>query len=203
MDNKEKHTSAFSKDIFVWEQFCDLIASFKRDIIIETGTYLGQSTVDFCKLGIPVHTVEKRQDYQNKAKKLCKGANNIRWNLGDSSEFLNNLLPRIKKRHPIMFLDAHWYKDNCLERELQVLAREYSKSDYNKPVLVMHDFKVPGHPEFGFDEYEGRPFQWEWVKPYADKIFGGTNYDRFYNKEKCPTANQDRGVLFLTPKKWK
>ena len=194
------HTSAFSKDISVWNQFCEMFENFDRNIIIETGTYLGQSTIDFAKL-VPVFTTEIRKEYQDQAKERCKDCPNpIVFLLGDSAELLEkSILPLTKKEKPIIFLDSHWYGDDSLSRELDVLSKFY-KGIKTKPVMVLHDFKVPGHPEYGYDSYNGKVFEWTWVKPYIEKLYGKNGFDYCYNREYCATANHKRGCLFITPR---
>lgn len=197
---EDLHTSSFSQDINVWKQFCELFDKHQSNVIVETGTYLGQSTIDFVKLGVPVHTTEIRQEYQDKAKGRLAESKNVNFYLGDSAELLSKrILPSIQNVNAILFLDAHWYGDNILERELKVLSDFYSGKK-NKPVLALHDFKVPGRPEFGFDGYNGRDFEWSWVKPYMDKLYGAGKYNFFYNKELCKTATHNRGCLFIEPK---
>lgn len=197
---KDLHTSAFSKDIEVWQQFCELFKQFERNVIIETGTYLGQSTIDLAKLA-PVYTTEIRKEYQDQAKERCKDAPNpIIFLLGDSAEILQDaILKLVKNEKPIIFLDAHWYGDNILARELKVLSEFYANKEV-KPVMIMHDFKVPGHPEYGWDSYNGQAFEWSVVKPYIEKLYGKDGFDHCYNRKYCNTANHKRGCLFITPK---
>jgi len=198
--NEDFVLQAFMKDQHVWKEFLRLVKDFERDVIIETGTYIGQSTIDFCRLGIPVHTTEIRKDYQDKAKERTKEFDNVIYHLGDSAKIVKGLLPTLVNNKPIMFLDSHWYGDNSLENELKTIAWFYNSRPKNKPVLIFHDFKVPDRPEFGHDEFQGRPFEWSWVAPYINRIYGAGHFDHHYNSEICPTASHNRGCLFVTPK---
>jgi hypothetical protein len=50
---------------------------------------------------------------------------------------------------PLLFLDAHWYDYWPLPDELDIIA-----SHLDKAVFIIHDFQVPGRPDFKFDCYD-------------------------------------------------
>lgn len=197
-------TEAFNRDKFIWSEFVSLTERFNVDVIVETGTYKAQSTIEFDKLGLPVHTIERRKDFFDDAKvKLEEAeAKNVYIHLGDSPEVLDKrILPVIPNdKRIIFFLDAHWYDDNCLERELEVLSKHFHNR--LKPIILIHDFKVPGKPEFGYDEYSGREYSWTWVRPYIDRIYGFRQHSHWYNTG-LPNNGNPRGCVFIVPKEGK
>ena len=88
----------------------------------------------------------------------------------------------------IVFLDAHWF-ENPLLREIQIVGESGKR-----PILVIHDFKVPGKP-FGYDEYPGITYDWNYISEAVEKA-----YDNQYHKEYNEvTAGANRGCIFIYP----
>jgi hypothetical protein len=88
-------------------------------------------------------------------------------------------------------------------------------------VIVLHDFRVPDHPELGFDRYgdelisnniwppdecgiirqeciykAGQPFEYEYVK---DALTSWSSQHKIYYNDRCEGAMYPRGVLFAFP----
>ena len=189
---------AFNGDHLIWIEFKNLINKYYVDVIVETGTYKAQSTVDFATLGLPVHTTESRVPFYNEALTAIANHKLVFPHFGDSPKILEEIIPPIAGdgQRIIFFLDAHWYNDNCLERELGVLANiQFSKP----PIILIHDIHVPGHPEYGFDLYNGRPISWKWIYLYMDRIYGEDNHTHWYNTGISDKATHNRGCIFITP----
>jgi hypothetical protein len=108
----------------------------------------------------------------------------------DSVEFLKALPP---KENAIFFLDAHWGDFCPLLSELEVIAK------YNFPIIAIHDFKVPNEPTLGYDSINGQAFEYEWIKPSLDAIYGEGGYDYYYNSNEKSTEIK-RGIIYITPK---
>jgi len=139
---------AFNGDKFVEEEIRRLIKKYKIKSIIETGTYLGDTTARFAELAEEVHTIEIKQEFFAQAQVNLKGYDNVKMYLGNSPEILNTILPSVKP--PVLFyLDAHWSRYWPILDELKAIARfEHGKNS----VIVIDDFYVPGE-DFGYDEY--------------------------------------------------
>lgn len=115
--------------------------------IIETGTYLGNTTLAFSAMAPHIHTIENNHQFVAIARRKFKNKKNIRLHIGSSPEVLRVLLPKIRSRS-LFFLDAHWYNYFPLLDELRAIAKH---ADITK-VIVIHDFFVP-KTTFGYDSY--------------------------------------------------
>ena len=194
---------AFNGDQLIWEEFISLVKEFDVEIIIETGTYKGDSTIEFAKLGMPVHTTEIRKTFHSEAVGKFQTAglslDPIFPHFGDSAKLLNTLVPNFArhKQRIILFLDAHWYGDNCLERELKVLMGIDWQGVY--PVILIHDMHVPGE-SYGFDIENDRPISMDWIEPYIYTIYDG-KFQYYYNTGICNEASHNRGCAFIYPTK--
>ena len=117
--------------------------------VIETGTHLG-FTIRYLAArhaDLPMTTIEARPDFFAAARTALKKYRNIEQVLGDSSKVLVKRAARFFNGVPFLFLDAHWEKLPLLD-EIRCVARNASDA-----VILIHDFEVPGRPEFEFDVY--------------------------------------------------
>lgn len=178
---------AFNRDNLLHDKFKQLITDNGIEVVIETGTYHGRSTKAFAEMGVEVHSVDNNQGYLDIAREYLKDTS-ARLYMANSPEFLNALLPRIKDQKILLFLDAHWEHYCPLLDELKEIAAAGIK-----PIIAIHDFKVP-NKDFGFDVYKGQPFNYEWIKPYLESIYG--TYKHYYNTE---ANGSRRGVIFIEP----
>ena len=193
---------AFNGDHLIWTEFKNLINKFNVEVIIETGTYKAQSTVDFAMLGLPVHTTESRVPFYNEAVATISASANselIYPHFGDSPKILEEIIPPIAadKKRIIFFLDAHWYNDDCLVRELNVLKTINFQGVL--PVILIHDIQVPGHSEYGFDRYKDRPVSMDWIDPHMFELYKDVGYDFHYNTGISDEASHNRGCVFIYP----
>jgi len=185
---------AFNEDIYLAEKFLEIKKKRKIDTIIETGTYHGATTRWFSINFDTVYTAECNREYFETAKKNLAGIKNIVMELEDSPKFLSNKLDLINDGSTIIFLDAHWYTNPVLA-ELDAI-----KNSGKKPVIAIHDFMVPDHPEFGYDVYptQGIVYNWEWIKEKIESIYGPTGFHKEYNNK---ATGAMRGCLFIYPNK--
>jgi len=191
----EINKQGFEGDTFLKERIQKLIEQYGIKTIVETGTFKGSTTVQFANMVDTVYTTEVNPEYYAEATKkfLDKSIENIQHNLGSSVDILPKILPSIPQPQVVLFfLDAHWGPNNPLLEELQIIA------DHKlQPVIAIHDFKVPGHPELGYDTYGGQDYEWEWIKDKVEIIYGKDGYQVSYNAE---AVGMKRGVIFITPK---
>jgi hypothetical protein len=185
---------AFNEDIHLVEKFLQIKKKYKIKNIIETGTYHGVTTKWFSGNFDYVYTVECNNTYFEVAAKNLSGIGNIVMKLEDSPKFLENTINSVDDKSTIVFLDAHWYTNPVLA-ELDSI-----KKSGKKPILAIHDFMVPDHPEFGYDVYpdQGIIYNWEWIKEKIDSIYGIYGYTKEYNSK---ATGAMRGCVFVYPNK--
>lgn len=168
------------------------------DIVIETGTYLGSSTRRFAEMpGVNhVFSIEVNPEHWAKANENLKDLKpKVNLLKGNSPEALDILLQMIPNHGPrlFFFLDAHWEEYNPLLDELRVIA-EFNRIP--KPVIAIHDFKVPGRPDLGFDSYKGQDYDFEWIQSAVERIYGQTGYQIKYNDQ---AEGAKRGIIYIFP----
>ena len=180
---------SFNGDYFVREEFLKLKSEFDILNVVETGTCLGSTTIFFSQNFENVHSVEINNEYLNIARERNPNAN---YYLGSSDQLLPQIIEKLNGK-TIFFLDAHWENHCPLLNELNCIA-----TMQNKPIIVIHDFNVP-NTSLGFDSYNGQVFNYEWIKPKLDAIYGIDNYKFYYNSDEKSTEVK-RGVIYITPK---
>src|SRR5690606_34701363 len=90
----------------------------------------------------------------------------------------------------LFFLDAHWQQYNPLLDELKVIAEAGLK-----PVIVIHDFKVPFRDDLGYDSYNGQDYDYTWIQDSLHAIYG-SNFTTRYNDQ---ATGAKRGVIIIEP----
>lgn len=182
-----------NSDVYAQIEFKTLQQKHNLKIAIETGTCLGYTTAFLANFYKEVRTVEVNPEYLEIAKtNRLNDFNNVKTNLGSSSNLMPNLLAGCGN-DTFIFLDAHW-QDYCpLKDELQHISNSGIE-----PVIAIHDFLVPNHPELGYDSTNGQPFTFEWLKDSFDAIYGENNYNYYYNTK---AEGAKRGIIYIEPKK--
>ncbi len=187
----EKPYEAFNGDKFLDKEFQRLIEEFGVQTLIETGTYLGQTTSRLSELCNKVETIEIREDFYLQAQKNLKNIGNVNMRLGDAPAILDQILPKVYQ--PIgVFLDSHWSYPTPLKGEFEVIAK------HGKPAFIcIHDMKNPNDPTMGYDSYKDQEYTFEAIKPYIDLVYGEGGYNYHFNTE---AEGARRGALFITMK---
>jgi hypothetical protein len=185
---------AFNTDLSITKKFLELKKEYNIGVAIETGTYHGDTTTWLAENFEIVYTVEYDKRYLEIANQNIKSYSNIRSYLGNSIDYLGSFIEESKDSSIIIFLDAHWYANPVL------LELDKIKESGIKPVLAIHDFKVPERPDLGYDIYpeQGIVYEWEWIKEKIESIYGKDGYIKEYNNDSPPNM---RGCLFVLPKK--
>lgn len=76
-------------------------------ILVETGTYLGDTLYSLVHDFEKLYSIELSEHYHNKAKQKFKKFNNVQLLLGDSGKVLNQIVPQLNQ--PALFwLDGHY-----------------------------------------------------------------------------------------------
>lgn len=174
------------------DAFIRLKAQFGITHVIETGTYHGVTTHWLAHNFDNVLTIESNHEHSYEARKLLHGHRNVEMWEGSSAERLGDMIEECEGHNLLVFLDAHWYENPVLD-ELRQIAELGAT-----PVIVIHDFKNPGDPTMGYDEYpeQGIVYEWDWIKDKVDLIYGKDNYKYYYNRD---ATGSRRGCLFITP----
>ena len=122
--------------------------------IIETGTYLGNSTIALsCLTNAEVHTIEVNKKYfEFSSMRINRDYSDreIHLHLGDSKIILNSLVSKLNVETEILFLylDAHWDTNLPLFSEVETL------NDWGgKFLAVIDDFRIPDDVGYGYDSY--------------------------------------------------
>ena len=196
----QRNALGFEGDNFIFQSLKELVDTYKIDYIVETGTYLGATTIRLSDLA-PVVTFENNLEYFTKAQKLIHTKptkNQIEPYFMDSIKGIDVFLGKQNKKYKgLFFLDAHWGNVCPLKDELKTIARYEIK-----PVIAIHDWKVPNEPTLGYDSYNGQPFTYEWIKKEVEAIYGIDAYSYHYNSDKM-SEGAKRGVIYIYPNKAK
>ena len=126
-----------------------LVGQFEPTVVFETGTFRGGSSSFLADVsGATVHTVEHEERFFKFARWRHRGRSDVAVYLGDSRRFLGEMARRFPTEEPLVYLDAHWDADLPLASELEIIARAWERC-----VVVIDDFAVPGDDGYAFDDY--------------------------------------------------
>jgi len=123
----------------------EVILKLKPSMIVETGTYLGNTLDYFLKFNIPTYSVEVNEKFYYVAKSRFLENKNLNLVLGDSASFLKEL--KNYEDTILVYLDAHWYEDLPLNHELKILSK------FQNVVILIDDFDIPNTLGWNFDSY--------------------------------------------------
>jgi len=184
---------ALNEDKIAQAEFKRLQQEFNLKNCIELGSCLGYTAAWLATFYEHVRTVEINSTFLHIATMNRLGdLPNVTTYLGDSVSLLPQMLEGWGD-DTFIFIDSHWGAITPAPSELDLIAAHGMK-----PVIAVHDFQVPNHPELGYDCYDGdKPFSFAWLKPHLDNIYGADGYDHYYNSE---ALGAKRGILYVTPK---
>ena len=128
----------------------DLIKLLKPFAIIETGTFRGISLEWLARhYRGPIFSCEKERLYVIQARSRLATFGNVDLRLADSRQFLREVIEAVPTDDCILaYLDAHWGGDLPLREELAIIFERHLKA-----VVMIDDFRVPGDPGYGWDDY--------------------------------------------------
>ncbi len=159
----------FHRDAIYRHLVLDLLGAFPFTSFVETGTYHGYSTelVASTYPNLPTYSSEGVQSTYETARRFLKKFPNIRLAHASSDEWIAGHLKTGEfGQMPLFYLDAHWQSYWPLRTELTHIS-----SSALKCVIVIDDFEIPGHPEFGFDidgggeKIAGEKCNLDYIKP--------------------------------------
>lgn len=183
----------FNGDVFAINKVIHLKEKFGLTNCVETGTCFGSTTMALATIFDTVTTIENNRIYYYMAMNRLLKVRNIEFVKGDSSQVLLKHIEKMTDK-TFIFLDAHWEKSCPLIDELIQIGNAKIR-----PVIMIHDFKVPNEPELGYDSYNGIPFTFDYIKKQIERIYGFNGYDVDYNSKEM-AGGAMRGIIYITPK---
>jgi hypothetical protein len=100
----------------IWKVVSKIPADYND--VVETGTFLGQSTRQFCKSFDCVHTIELDEKLSKFAEEgvLKDGYHNAIFHIGDSAKVIQKIVQEynLLGRKVLFYLDAHWSGDESV-----------------------------------------------------------------------------------------
>lgn len=158
----------------------EILAKWKINYVVETGTFCGYTTAFFAERVKQVFTVEltpAKWIAHGTAQKILEGYENIDMYEGNSPEFLPVIFKEIPTTEPVLFyLDAHGYEYWPLLDELDIIAEHIGP----RALIIIDDIKVPGDKGYGYDSYGGVDNSLELIEPNVKKIYPqGFQYEYF------------------------
>ncbi|MFF9869591.1 hypothetical protein ACF1G0_30020 [Streptomyces sp. NPDC013953] len=131
----------------------ELLTMISFDEIVETGSFRGTTTRFLHDVsGLPVHSAEIDERFYRYAAVKCRGLPGIHLHHEDSRKMLQSLSKRPGNPALLFYLDAHWQEDVPRYQELEII-----EARWNRSVVVIDDFCVPGDPGYQFTSYHGIP----------------------------------------------
>ena len=163
---KESWEGPFNGQHYRQRIFLDIMNRVAFKAIVETGTFRGTTTEFLATFGLPVYTVElNARFYAYSTLRLFRQRHNIHRYQGDSPTFLRGLThdEEFPKSKVFFYLDAHWGEDLPLREEIEVIF-----TNWNRTVVMVDDFQVPG-ADYGYDDYgPGKVLNMSYLEPIQD-----------------------------------
>lgn len=132
--------------------FQEIIMNFDIAEVVETGTFIGNTTGYFAKMlpKIRILTCELSPRFYGLAKMRLKQFDNVHISCMDSRTFLSQIEVNfdISDYPSFFYLDAHWNSDLPLLEELIIIKKKRPNA-----IIMIDDFQVPYDPGYAFDNY--------------------------------------------------
>jgi hypothetical protein len=133
-------------------EICSILSKRKKKhgprVFVETGTYMADTTITASYIFEDVFSVEINKVLYEKATEKCSNRTNIHLTLGDSVQWLSNVLPTLKHKGVVLFLDAHQSGHDTsnngkwvpLLEELAVIAKQLKNTTGH--ILIIDDVRL-------------------------------------------------------------
>ena len=167
--------------------------AYQIDTAVETGTFMGNTTVFLSILFDDVYTIEIVEKTYTETASNLKDFSNVQCFLGSSDAVLVNLLPKLEGQRTLFYLDAHWEDHWPLRQELV----EISKTHHDNCVIVIDDFKVPGREDIPYDKYKQKECSVEYIKNELKLVFSDCEIHYI-----IPSNPMCRAKFVAWPKNW-
>ena len=135
--------------------YADIMNRGDFKAIVETGTFRGTTTEFFAKAGLPVYSVEiDSRAHGFASQRLSHLRDRVHLFLGNSPEFLQSLAgdPAFPKSNVFFYLDAHVQNAQVYHKAPLVEELEIIFANWDKAVVMVDDFQVPGMA-YSFDDW--------------------------------------------------
>lgn len=187
----EDDESSFNKQAKRREITTRILLAMAPSNIIETGTFLGNTTGYLAKFGVPVYSSEISPPLFVAAKQRLSSFSNINLVLCDSRTFLTGLVSeRINILPSFFYLDAHWLDDLPLLDELNLIDENWENW-----IVLIDDFKVPNDPGYGYDNYGARKtLNYSYIKRFVERRSLAVFFPTIPSVEE---SGAKRGYVFL------
>jgi hypothetical protein len=130
----------------------EVLQNMKPSCIIETGTFVGETTGFFAKFGIPVISSEISAPLFYAAKQRLAKFKNVKLMLCDSRVLFRNIISdNFNNKPAFIYLDAHWLDDLPLLEEIRLID-----ANWDKYIILIDDFQVPSDSGYGYDKYSNK-----------------------------------------------
>jgi hypothetical protein len=145
--------------------FVNIITKTRPYAIVETGTFLGDTTELMSQTGLPVFTFELDPRNYGYARARFWRTRNVKLFHGDSRTGLRRLfegaLHSLSSGTLFFYLDAHWNDDLPLAEELDIIFARCPSA-----VVMIDDFEVPSDAGYGYDDYgSGNALVLDYIRP--------------------------------------
>lgn len=189
--------AAFNNDSVVTETVVQFIKDLDIECIIETGTFRGTTTAFLSETfpHLPIYTAEVSFKQFLEAEANLKPFQNIKLLCGSSEKVLESLLPNLKGKRILFYLDAHWEDYWPLLDEMEAI----SKTCKDNCCIVIDDFKVPFR-QFQHDKYDDQPLDIEYIEEKMNKVYSTPFY--FFN-DRSTRQGRAVGKVYIVPENWK
>lgn len=189
----------FQDDPFLHAEVQNIVTNNRIRSVIETGTETGVTSNAFAKMPSVklVVTIDIEKKFSD-----ADLLSTVKFMEGDSRSVLARAIEYVSEpmlAPTLFFLDAHTSNpaDECpLRMELlHILASVTANPSRPRPVIVIHDCKVPDR-NFGYDTYQGQDVSWDMVADLIEDIYGEHRFSKRYN---TVASGSCRGCLFVEP----
>lgn len=186
----------FNGDIYIQREFLNIKKKYNLNVAVETGSCLFSTTEWLGKNFERVYTCENNPTFFATGVHKVKDMN-VRTIMNDSVIAMDEIAADLKEDdRVIFFLDAHWNEHCPLNEEIIKIAGMTKLKQ--PPIIAIHDWQVPEHPELGFDTYQEKPFTFELIATSIAQVEIAFNeeYKYYFNNE---AEGAKRGIIYLYP----
>jgi predicted O-methyltransferase YrrM len=188
---------AFNNDSVVSDTVVQLIRDLKIDCIIETGTFRGTTTAFLSETfpTLDIYTIEVDFKMFIQAEANLKPYKNIKLLAGSSEKVLEALLPQLKDKRILFYLDAHWEEYWPLLDEFEAIR----KNAKDNCCIVIDDFKVPFR-QFQHDNYKDQPLDVDYIWQKMNEVYTTPFY--FFN-DRTTRVPRAVGKIYIVSDEWR
>ena len=133
----------FNSQIKRTEIITSILETYKPEVILETGTFLGSTTEYLSAYAKKVITIERSELYYLVAAARLQKIDNVELLNENSSEYIIN--NKFNDKSYFFYLDAHWGNYLPLQDELEQIFK------MKNFIVCIDDFKVPDEQDWGYD----------------------------------------------------